>query len=627
MDPNTAATHGLLNAFRTGNVMVDTLISSLLCMFLPILLTKSNAWFHEAYARAHKLWLHLTTSSNDDAYTRIIEYVEKTTSWGSVMSTVDEKNNILQKAITMQLSNTAITYQTCDLKLTATRSQYDPAPEKDGDDSDDEQPSSASDVYGNTSDQLKAYKITKMPPLDTWVKIGDDISFRQSTGNPDKDNEDGSGDKDKKEASDRFASKRIRFELSCDAEDGEERVENYVSEAYAAYCTEIARTSAKDKSRYLYIPKVEAGAGAGASGEDGGEGGGSAAQAFKRYKLAGNKTFRSLFFPGKDPLLTLLDNFKDKRGKYGVDGYPHKLGLLLYGPPGTGKTSMIKALAEYTGRNIVSIPLTRIKTNQQLMDVIMDQRFSIEGQDIDIRLGFKNTIFVMEDIDCCGKIVQKRGGQDARRTAAAAGQGALRPKRVASRDAVKKGAGSGADSGAYDGSNSDSDDDFGVLLGPDLPPGMDEVGGGLADGKKGKTTFGKSLFGCPDKLDLSGILNVLDGVVDTPGRLLVMTTNHPEKLDPALIRPGRIDKKLKLGYMEAADAMKLVAHYFGFEAGAALPAAVKAAMAAAMAAGPGTTTPAQVEQLCAEYDDLDEFCARFCTEARTGFASTEVQAW
>ena len=50
-----------------------------------------------------------------------------------------------------------------------------------------------------------------------------------------------------------------------------------------------------------------------------------------------------------------------------------------------------------------------------------------------------------------------------------------------------------------------------------------------------------------DKLNLAGLLNVLDGVVDTPGRILVMTTNHPEKLDPALIRPGRINKRLHLG--------------------------------------------------------------------------------
>lgn len=45
-----------------------------------------------------------------------------------------------------------------------------------------------------------------------------------------------------------------------------------------------------------------------------------------------------------------------------------------------------------------------------------------------------------------------------------------------------------------------------------------------------------------DELNLAGLLNVLDGVVDTPGRLLVLSTNHPEVLDPALIRPGRINR-------------------------------------------------------------------------------------
>ncbi|KAH6608803.1 mitochondrial chaperone bcs1 [Trichoderma cornu-damae] len=43
------------------------------------------------------------------------------------------------------------------------------------------------------------------------------------------------------------------------------------------------------------------------------------------------------------------------------------------------------------------------------------------------------------------------------------------------------------------------------------------------------------------RLSLSGLLNILDGVASQEGRLLIMTTNHVEKLDKALIRPGRVD--------------------------------------------------------------------------------------
>ena len=66
-----------------------------------------------------------------------------------------------------------------------------------------------------------------------------------------------------------------------------------------------------------------------------------------------------------------------------------------------------------------------------------------------------------------------------------------------------------------------------------------------------------------DKLDLAGLLNVLDGVVDCPNRIVVMTSNHPEKLDPALIRPGRVNLKLLLDYIELPEVKLMVGHYFG----------------------------------------------------------------
>jgi len=44
----------------------------------------------------------------------------------------------------------------------------------------------------------------------------------------------------------------------------------------------------------------------------------------------------------------------------------------------------------------------------------------------------------------------------------------------------------------------------------------------------------------------SGLLNAIDGIGAQEGRLLFMTTNHIDRLDPALIRPGRCDIKIEL---------------------------------------------------------------------------------
>ena len=91
---------------------------------------------------------------------------------------------------------------------------------------------------------------------------------------------------------------------------------------------------------------------------------------------------------------------------------------------------------------------------------------------------------------------------------------------------------------------------------------MSMMDGGRApsngDASAGITTVGSSAFALKrDKLNLSGLLNVLDGVVDTPERIVVMTTNHPEILDPALIRPGRIDQKLLLAYMKWRNVVQV----------------------------------------------------------------------
>ncbi|XP_032796005.2 mitochondrial chaperone BCS1 [Daphnia magna] len=58
----------------------------------------------------------------------------------------------------------------------------------------------------------------------------------------------------------------------------------------------------------------------------------------------------------------------------------------------------------------------------------------------------------------------------------------------------------------------------------------------------------KSAYDGANRVTLSGLLNCLDGVTSTEARILFMTTNYLDRLDPALIRPGRVDVQEYIGY-------------------------------------------------------------------------------
>lgn len=61
---------------------------------------------------------------------------------------------------------------------------------------------------------------------------------------------------------------------------------------------------------------------------------------------------------------------------------------------------------------------------------------------------------------------------------------------------------------------------------------------------------------------LSGLLNVLDGVGSQEGRIVIMTTNKPERLDSALVRPGRVDMKVHLGTISRKSAEDMFMRMF-----------------------------------------------------------------
>ncbi|CAO2208803.1 unnamed protein product [Urochloa humidicola] len=67
------------------------------------------------------------------------------------------------------------------------------------------------------------------------------------------------------------------------------------------------------------------------------------------------------------------------------------------------------------------------------------------------------------------------------------------------------------------------------------------------------------------KVTLSGLLNMVDGLWSSSGheRILIFTTNHVDRLDPALLRPGRMDKHIHMGYCGFGAFRELAATYHG----------------------------------------------------------------
>jgi chaperone BCS1 len=61
--------------------------------------------------------------------------------------------------------------------------------------------------------------------------------------------------------------------------------------------------------------------------------------------------------------------------------------------------------------------------------------------------------------------------------------------------------------------------------------------------------------------NLSYLLNILDGIKESQDRIIIMTTNHFKKLDPALIRPGRIDLNINFKKASIKDIKEILNFY------------------------------------------------------------------
>lgn len=552
-----------INNLRTGNVILDMALAMVMSIVLAFMSDgRGKATIDNVIAFLRR---HFTSSSTDECIRTITHTQYSRQPYGCG----DKKNDSLQKALVLYWTANGQSFEkNAKIELCSLQDAR----------------RAASDAMScDKHNPLQTYRLCWTAPDDLWVDIGDEIKFRQYRTADAESGGNGGSSAEKRE--------QLIFELKSR---WPKRIDDLVERALEWYKNELLST--RDDSRYLYTivsnEKLSISSSKSSDEDDN--------VRYKRYALSDQKTFESLFFPEKNSLLSLLDDFSQCKGKYGVKGYPQKLGVLLHGPPGTGKTSLIKALAHETGRSIVSIPLAQIKTNQELMNVMYDLRLKVEGVDSAPQLAFKDVIFVIEDIDAASKVVLRRDEDK-------------------SSPVNDKDLGNLASAASAVGNTG-----LASLLGQaqrcgmaECPPGPPRPPIAGEEGPKPPTMadlMGDLLRPRPDELNLAGILNVLDGVVDTPGRIVIVTSNHPEKLDPALIRPGRIDRLIHLGYIKANEAAQMISHYFGTECSAVQRARLDELVASYSTA---PKTPAALEQLCARFSSVDELLDELtkCKEA------------
>eukprot|EP00775_Hariotina_reticulata_P004999 gene4999-5240_t len=526
--------YGLMQKLSTGHSLLD----ALLVMLVPLLINHLLPQVRSVAEKLQKWWKKNPTSRHE----RVIVHKQKTGDrYYYDTDNEDMPNHKLQQAILVYLNTLPHLFsqlESANVQLCKCKRVKQAAVSvdlfEDDDDGDHHHGDGSSSTSEDSDDwypgmELEQYEVALVPPLDTWIDVEPGVELMRG---------------EERQAGEKESTLLTTFWL---AGDSAEQIDTFINRAWEAYKNMIKGEQKSSKAdRHLYLPV--------SMGPEGTSDSQSSPHhiTYRRYKLTDDKSFCNFFHPDKENILTLVENFSNKQGKFAIQGYPQKLGFLLHGPPGTGKTTFIKALASHTKRSIINIPLSRISTNQQLMDFMYDERVKVEGIDLLVPLPFHKVIYVMEDVDAASHVVQKReGGDPVTAIMASMREASAREQEFRAAKELDQAANAAIHIG-------------------DLAPAAAGKTGPPTKAAAAASAFFTSAAGRAgfkgsggDELNLAGLLNVLDGVVDTPGRLVIMTTNHPERLDPALIRPGRINKQVYMGNIAAAEALRMVQHYFG----------------------------------------------------------------
>jgi hypothetical protein len=204
---------------------------------------------------------------------------------------------------------------------------------------------------------------------------------------------------------------------------------------------------------------------------------------YTKHLFHTTRTFGNVFFEQREKVKNHVEFFLNRKDWYEKKGIPYTLGFMFHGEAGTGKTSTIKAIANTARRHIINVQLSHIKTKEQLRHLFFNDEIHVSDGTKTERytIPVHERLYVIEDIDAMGDTVLERKWKKP----------VVEEKKKTAEDAW-------------------------------MQARMDE-----------EDTV--------EPLDLSFLLNLLDGTLEASGRILCISSNFPERIDKALIRPGRID--------------------------------------------------------------------------------------
>jgi len=243
-------------------------------------------------------------------------------------------------------------------------------------------------------------------------------------------------------------------------------------------------------------------------------------ECWKESRFETTRTFDNMFFENKSNIINKIDFFINNKEWYYKKGIPYTIGFGLHGPPGTGKTSFIKSLASYTKRHVIVLSLKLLKTRRQLQEFFYEDRYNDNNRKRSI--DFSSKIIVIEDIDAQGDIVLDRSKR---------------------KTLYKKNAENVANTSNL------------------MKQLLDNKSN---DASKNEVT---NIMKCAEEepITLDDILNLWDGIEETSGRIIIISSNHYQELDPALTRPGRIDVTIEMKNASRDIIAEIYQHFYDSE--------------------------------------------------------------